>query len=81
MSNYSSQREIVDVMDNPGPETLLRGDCSLRLQRQLGYTVTATRDRNSYSSKCIPRFGSARRLSSVFRTLLSGRTTMTGTGE
>lgn len=36
---------------------------------------------HTYSSKCCPRFGFARRFAMVLRTLLSGRTTMTGTGE
>lgn len=37
--------------------------------------------RMAYSSKCLPRFGSAFRFATTFLTLLSGRTTMTGTGE
>ena len=36
---------------------------------------------DTYSSKCFPRLGSARRFAIAFRTLLSGRTTMMGTGE
>lgn len=35
----------------------------------------------THSSKCLPRFGSARLLASTFLTLLSGLTTMIGTGE
>ena len=37
--------------------------------------------RLTYVSKCWPRLGSARRFAIVLRTLLSGRITMTGTGE
>lgn len=37
--------------------------------------------RLTYVSKCWPRLGSARRFAMVLRTLLSGRMTMTGTGE
>lgn len=40
-----------------------------------------SRKRYTYSSKCLPRFGSALRFATTFRTLLSGRTTMIGTGE
>ena len=35
----------------------------------------------THSSKCFPRFGSAFLFASTFRTLLSGRTTIIGTGE
>lgn len=39
------------------------------------------RVKRAYSSKCIPRFGLSRRFILVFKTLRSGRTTITGTGE
>lgn len=43
----------------------------------LGFVIRV----KTYSSKCLPRFGSAFRLASTLRTLLSGRTTIIGTGE
>ena len=43
---------------------------------------TEMADANNYIvSKCLPRFGSARRFSASLRSFRPGRTTITGTGE
>jgi hypothetical protein len=79
-----SPAQRVNVIGSPGPEALLRCVCNLLLLKTpepISVRGKAHLIRSAHSSKCIPRFGSARRLSSVFRTVLSGRTTMTGTGE
>lgn len=81
LHDHPRQRDNVDVIGSPGPEALLRCVCNLlplKIPISFGREAHST---STHSSKCIPRLGSARRLSRVFRTLLSGRTTTTGTGE
>ena len=62
---------------------LVFDDFALGKQPSLVSEPRGLRDKlkGTHSSKCLPRFGSARRFAIVFRTLLSGRMTITGTGE